>query len=63
MKVRVDYDLCEGNAYCMRDCPEVFQVDEDDNITILCNEIPADYLPRVKAAVLSCPRQALALDD
>ncbi len=62
MKVRVDYDLCEGNAYCMRDCPEVFQVDENDNITILVDEIPKAHLVNVKAAVLSCPRQALSLE-
>ena len=29
MKIRIDYDLCEGNAICMKVCPGVFEVDDD----------------------------------
>ncbi len=31
MKIRVDYDLCEANAICMEQAPEVFKVDEKDS--------------------------------
>ena len=34
MKIAVDYDLCEANAVCMRKAPEVFRVDDDDNLDI-----------------------------
>ncbi len=63
MKIRVDYDLCEANAICMEQAPEVFQVDEKDELNIL-DETPAEKLrQKVEAAVRLCPRQALALDD
>ncbi len=63
MKIRVDYDLCEANAICMEQAPEVFKVDENDDLHIL-DETPAAALrEKVEAAVRLCPRQALALDD
>jgi ferredoxin len=63
MKIRVDYDLCEANAVCMEQAPEVFKVDEKDELHILQEE-PSDALrEKVEAAVRLCPRQALSLDD
>jgi len=63
MKIHVDYDLCEANAICMEQAPEVFKVDEKDELHILQEE-PADALrEKVEAAVRLCPRQALSLDD
>ncbi len=63
MKIRVDYDLCEANAVCMAECPEVFKVDDEDNLHIL-NEDPSEELrTKVEAAVRLCPKQALALED
>ncbi|HKJ24812.1 MAG TPA: ferredoxin [Myxococcota bacterium] len=62
MKIIVDYDLCEANAVCMAECPEVFEVDEDDNLNIL-NENPGEELrAKVEAAVRLCPKQALKLE-
>ena len=31
MQIIIDYDRCEANAICMKVCPEVFEVREDDN--------------------------------
>ncbi len=63
MKIRVDYDLCEANAICMEQAPEVFQVDENDELNILDETPSAELREKVEAAVRLCPRQALALDD
>ena len=63
MKIKVDYDLCEANALCMQACPEVFTVDDDDNL-ILATEEPEESLrAKIEEAVRLCPRQALALED
>ena len=62
MKVIVDYDLCEANAVCMDVCPEVFKVDEDDNLHILMDDIPEDLRSKVEEAVRLCPRQALRIE-
>ena len=62
MKVIVDYDLCEANAICMANCPEVFCVEDDDSLTLLVNEVPAEFRGKVEKAVRLCPRQALRLE-
>ena len=61
MKVVVDYDLCEANAVCMEQAPEVFKVDEDDNLHVLNESPPAKLRAKVEAAVRLCPRQALSI--
>jgi len=61
MKVVVDYDLCEANAVCMKHCPEVFYVDDDDNLHIKQEHFDAQLRPKVEEAVRLCPRQALAI--
>jgi ferredoxin len=35
MKVVPDYDACEANAVCAGLVPEVFEVDDADNLNIL----------------------------
>ena len=62
MKVVVDYDLCEANAVCMKQAPEVFRVEEDDTLTVLITDIPEDLRGKVEEAVRLCPRQAIKLE-
>ncbi|CAJ1509131.1 ferredoxin [[Mycobacterium] holstebronense] len=60
-QVVVDYGLCESNAICMAINPEVFHVDDDDNLFILKPDITAETERDVAEAVRRCPRQALAI--
>lgn len=60
MKIQVDRDLCEANAICMGCAPEVFRLEEDDTLTLLIEEVPAEYVAKVEDAVRLCPRQALS---
>ena len=63
MRVRVDHDLCEANAVCVRLVPEVFALDDDDRLR-LTQEHPDEALrSRLVEAVRRCPKQALALVD
>ncbi|MBW2274641.1 MAG: ferredoxin [Deltaproteobacteria bacterium] len=62
MKVVIDYDLCEANAVCQDNCPEVFRVEDDDTLTILIEEPSEDLRDSVKRAVDRCPRQAIRLE-
>ncbi len=61
MKIRVDYDLCEGNAVCMKVCPEVFVVGDDDRAQVRIKSPGEDLRAKVEAAVRRCPRQALSI--
>jgi ferredoxin len=63
MRVRVDHELCESNAVCVRLVPEVFELDDDDRLR-LKQELPDETLrSRVAEAVRRCPKQALAVVD
>jgi ferredoxin len=63
MKILIDFDLCEGNAVCMKVAPEVFVVGDDDRVRLVVANPSEDLRPKVEAAVRRCPRQALALQD
>ena len=62
MKIRVDYDLCEANAICMEQAPEVFKVDDNDELQILIEEPPESLRKKVEESVRLCPRQAITLE-
>jgi ferredoxin len=62
MKVVVDYDLCEANAVCQDNAPEVFRVEDDDTLTILIEEPAEDLREKVTRAVDRCPRQAIRIE-
>lgn len=62
MKVTIDFDLCQGHGVCMGECPEVFEVNDDGEVTIL-QEQPDDSLrKKVQNAVRFCPTGAISLD-
>ena len=62
MKIKVDYDLCESNAICEAMAPEVFEVDDDDNLQLKTDEATDENLENVKRAVAACPRAAISLE-
>ena len=57
MKIQVDFDLCEANAYCMRAAPEVFKVDEEDHLHVLIDAPGEELHDKVRAAARRCPRR------
>lgn len=63
MRIKVDYDECEANAVCVGIAPEVFEVDDDDNLWVLQEQPPPELHDRVRNAVASCPKRALSLDE
>lgn len=63
MKIVVDYDLCEGNAECMKAAPEVFVVGDDDRAKILIENPGEELRAKVEKAVRRCPRQAITLRE
>jgi ferredoxin len=45
----------------MAEAPEVFRVDDDDNLHVLQENPPEKLRAKVEAAVRLCPKQALKL--
>ena len=63
MRVKVDYEVCEANAVCAGLVPEIFGVDDEDNLHILASDVSPDLADRVRHAVRSCPKAALKIDE
>lgn len=61
LRVVVDFDLCEANALCVDACPEVFEVDDEDNLQILIDAPDESLRAKLVAAERACPRQAIRL--
>lgn len=60
MQISVDRDLCEANAVCCGLAPDVFRLDDDEQL-VVSDPLPDDSLERVSAAVARCPKNALTL--
>lgn len=63
MRVSVDPDLCEANGVCAGLVPAVFDLGDDDVLTITQPTPPDDLRQQVELAVARCPRQALTLTE
>lgn len=62
MRVVVDYDLCESNALCMAECPEVFEVRDDDFLYVLQEEPSEELRQKLLIAQRSCPKSAISIE-
>jgi ferredoxin len=62
MDVQVDPLVCEANGVCVGLVPEVFDLDDDDELHIT-RPVPPELAGRVRHAVRSCPKAALSLTD
>jgi ferredoxin len=63
MRVRVDPLVCEANGVCVGLAPEVFDLDDDDDLHILKEDVTPDIEDRVRQAVASCPKAALRIEE
>jgi ferredoxin len=61
MRVVVDFQLCESNALCTAAAPTVFELGDDDYLTVL-DETPDEKLwDSVRDAAAACPKRAITL--
>lgn len=59
MEIGVDRLACEANAVCVGLAPDVFDLDDDEELVIAPGAVPADQVERVSGAVKACPKNAL----
>ncbi|MQM28017.1 ferredoxin [Glycomyces albidus] len=60
MSIEVDMDTCELHAQCVFAAPDVFSIDEDDELRYDPDPDPA-HDDAVQRAALACPVQAIRL--
>jgi ferredoxin len=61
MEIKVDRTLCEANGVCVGLAPDVFELDDDEQLVILQPDPPAERVERVSLAVARCPKNALQM--
>lgn len=62
MKVKVDYDRCEGHGMCVVQAADAFELDDDGELHCRFDgqEVPADIEDDVRSAIDACPVAALS---
>jgi ferredoxin len=64
MKVVVDELRCDAHGVCVDACPEVFALDDDDDMVRVLQHEPDESLrEKVNRAVLVCPKAAITVED
>lgn len=61
MEISVDLLVCEANGLCVGIAPEVFELDDDDELHIHQPDQSGEAVERVAQAVAACPKMALAI--
>jgi ferredoxin len=64
MKVILEPKLCELHGECVMAAPEVFDIEDDEEVVTVLNAEPSeDQRDAVEQAVTMCPTAALRLED
>ncbi len=62
MKIVVDWALCDGNGVCSVEAPDIFELNDDDELVVLRPEFGPELETQAVGAVRVCPKRALRLD-
>ena len=63
MKVVVDELRCDAHGVCVDACPEVFALDDDDDLVTVLVEEPDESLRASSTGRLVCPKAAITIED
>lgn len=60
-KIVPDWDLCEANGICEAMAPDIFEINDDDQLDIHDDVVTDENQARVERAVAGCPKSALSI--
>jgi len=63
MRVKVDFDLCQGHGECEGEVPEVFELDDDGKLTLLQGTPSEELREKILRAKKYCPTMAISVED
>jgi ferredoxin len=64
VKVRVDRERCHGHNRCYDIAPDLFVIDDFGFAAAARNDdIPSEREAQARLAALSCPEQAIVMED
>jgi ferredoxin len=61
MKVRVVSDKCQGHARCYGLAPEIFDVDDYGQASVIVDVVPPELEEKCRLAVANCPEYAIEI--
>lgn len=63
MQIKVDLDICDAHGACVMEAPEIFSLEDDDEVVQLqMAEPPEDLRKAAERAAQSCPVQAITIE-
>lgn len=60
-RIVFDRGLCDGNGLCAQEAPDVFMLDENDELRLLREEVEDNATEAIERAVAVCPKAALRI--
>lgn len=64
MRVYIDEDICQGHTLCAMVAPDVFGLrDEDGHSYLLVTEFTPEVIEAAKRGALTCPEQAIVVEE
>lgn len=63
MRVVVDYNLCDGNGLCAAVAPELFELDDEDQLHVLDDRPGPSLWDLADQAAQACPKTAISIED
>jgi ferredoxin len=63
MKIIVNWAFCDGNGYCAKEAPKLFALEANGTLRVLQMTVSDELRAQAEAAVRSCPKAALSLDE
>ena len=62
MKAVVE-DTCIGCGLCVDLCPEVFEMVDEETVSVKVDEVPEDQADCARSAAEDCPVEAISIED
>ena len=64
MRAKVDAELCTGCGPCSDICPEVFEIDEQEDVAkVKTDPVPPEAEASCREAMENCPAEAISLEE
>lgn len=63
MELRIDRSRCVGHGRCHALAPEVYDLDEEGYSVVRSETIEANLAEAARRGALSCPEQAITVED
>ena len=62
MRIKVEWDFCQGHGVCCEEAPEVFALNAEGELELLDEQPDESLRPKLERAVKYCPTRAISLE-